>query len=203
MKTIEVKLYSFNELSEEAKQNAIKKEGNNEHRLNYDWYEFVYEDWMQKIQDVGFDISKIYFSGFWSQGDGAMFEYDGLDDKLKLEFINQLPLSDMRKGWLINNISISGKGKQRGHYYHEKSCSHSIYWEVDNGDLHWSRDLYKWLESFSDDFENWIEDKYIDLCCDLYKALEDEYDYLMSEDTIRTELSEDDFTEYTEDGNRY
>jgi len=106
----------------------------------------------------------------------------------------------MRKQWIINNVYVSSKGHHRGHYYHEKCCSHSIYWEVVNGDLHWSTNFYKWLESFAYDFEGFIVDKYEDLCRDLYRSLEKEYDYLTSEGAILESLEANEY-EFDINGN--
>lgn len=57
MKTIEIKLYSFNELSEEAKQKAIEKLFNI--NVYYNWWESVYEDAKNiGIEITGFNIDR-------------------------------------------------------------------------------------------------------------------------------------------------
>ena len=204
MKTIEVNLYSFNELSEEAQKFAIEKTQNSENYLDYDWYESTYEHHKELIQAAGFDIDRLYFSGFWSQGDGAMFEYSRFEGEILLnQFIDQLKLSPMRKNWIKNNICVSGKGTQGGMYFHENSCSHSINWEVDNGDLHYTRPFYQWLESIGEDFEDFVTKIYKDLCQKLYKALENEYNDLKSDETVKDYLMQDEFREYLENGEIY
>ena len=200
MRTIETKVYSFNELNEDAKQKAIEQVRNDEYRLCYDWYEFTYE-YFKENQNY-FDIDKIYFSGFWSQGDGAMFEYSRLNESLKEEFIDSLPLSNMRKNWLRNNVSISGKGSHSGHYYHEGCCYHAIYWEVDNLDISWSSNLGKFIESYSIDFEDFVISKYKDLCRDLYRELEKESDFLNSDEAIINDIEANDI-EFLEDGTKF
>lgn len=200
MTTVEVNVYKFEELSDIAKEKAREwfRKGN----LDYDWWEYVYEFHKEKIEAAGFDVTNMYFRGFWSQGDGAMFEYDYLNDKLRLEFINQLSLSPMRKDWLINNTTISGKGKHHGRYHHEKSCDHNIYWEVDNGDLAYGTLLYDWLDSFAADFEEFVIDKYEDLCYELYKALEEEYEYLNSDEVVDETIMANEY-DFDEDGDRF
>lgn len=43
MKTIEIQLYKFQELSEDAKRTAIQKCRENENYLSYEWYDyFIY-----------------------------------------------------------------------------------------------------------------------------------------------------------------
>lgn len=200
MTTVEVNVYQFDELSDAAKEKA--REWYRNGGFDYNWYEYIYEDFKERAKEAGFDVTNIYWSGFWSQGDGAMFEYDYTSDKLRMEFINQLGLSPMRKGWLINNTMTSGKGKQRGHYYHEKSCDHNIYWEVDNGDLAYSTLFYDWLDSFAADFGEYVIDIYEDLCCDLYRALEEEYEYLNSDEVIDETIMANGY-EFDDDGNRF
>ena len=176
MRTIEQKIYSFTELSEAVQKKVI--EDNYNINVHHEWYEYIYEDFISN--NKYFEVDNIYFSGFWSQGDGAMFEYSLIKQELIDEFIDSLELSPMRKQWLENNICISGKGKHSGHYYHENCCSHSIYWEVDNGDLDWTSNFYQWLKSFAEDFEDFVVDRYRDLARDLYRSLEKEHDYLTS-----------------------
>jgi hypothetical protein len=197
----EVKVYSIDDIKNDKELLEKVIEKYRDTNVNFDWWDFIYEDFKER-NDEYFGIGKIYFSGFWSQGDGAMFKYTSISDRLKDIFIDGLDLSPMRKGWLRNNVSVSGKGVQRGLYYHEKSCDHTIWWEVDNGDLNWDRPLYQWIESFSNDFENFVEELYVDLCADLYSTLEKEYTHLTSDEYILESLESNQY-EFTEDGNIY
>lgn len=57
MKTIEIKLYKFSELPEEAKEKAIEKLSNI--NVDYNWWEGVYEDAEQiGLKLTGFDIGR-------------------------------------------------------------------------------------------------------------------------------------------------
>lgn len=199
-KTTETIYYSIQEVKENSELLEKVLERNRFMHVDFDdWHDFIIEDFKEKIEAAGFNISIIYYSGFWSQGDGAMFEYSSISQDLLKEFTDTLDLSPMRKGWILNNVYASAKGTQRGHYYHENSCSHEIYWEIDNGDLNWDRPLYKWLESFADQFETFLVDKYIDFCGDIYHALEKEYDYLTSDEFI-IQSFEDNDTHFLENG---
>ena len=206
MKTIEIKLYKFDELSKEVQDKVLSK--NRDINVHDDWHEFVTDDWMEEIiPSKGFNPKQIYFSGFWSQGDGAMFEYDGISDDLLKEFVDNIligteHLSPMRKQWILNNIYVSVSGKHRGHYYHEGCCSHTIYWEVSNTDINYLPNFYNWLMSFADDFEWFLRDKYNDLCRELYKALEESYDYLTEDRQVAETLYANDY-DFTEDGDNY
>jgi hypothetical protein len=206
MRTVELKLYKFDELSKEVQAKVTEK--NRDINVYDGWHEFMIEDWINEtIPSKGFDATRIYYSGFWSQGDGAMFEYDGIKDDLLNKFLDTMligtePLSPMRKQWILNNVYVSAKGIHRGHYYHEKCCSHSIYWEVDNGDLHWSTTFHQWLMSFAGDFEAFVIDKYEDICRDLYNALEESYDYLTDDRQVAETLYANDY-DFTEYGDMY
>jgi hypothetical protein len=196
--TTVTKLFKFEELTPEAQEKAI--EANRTVNVEYsDWHECTIDQFKEAATEKGFEVGNVYFRGFWSQGDGAMFEYSRLDNTLRVEFIKSLNLSPMRESWLVDNTCISGSGSQKGLYHHEKSCSHSIYWEVDNGDLHWSTNFYKWIESFGPAFEEFIIELYEDLCHQLYKSLEKEYEYYTSEEHLREYFVEMDW-EFTEEG---
>lgn len=72
-------IYTFDELSDAAKEKA--REWYRNGQLDYDWWDSVYDDANKIASIIGIDIDRkgkntpsIYFSGFWSQGDGARFE---------------------------------------------------------------------------------------------------------------------------------
>lgn len=200
MKTIEIKLYSFDELSEEAKDKAIEDARNNDGYLDYEWWDSVYEDYKENIIAEYFDVTKMYFRGFWSQGDGAMFEYDGITDKLFNDFVDSLDLSPMRKQWLKTQGCVYAQGRQSGLYYHEKSCSHRIYLEP-NFSWQSAENFANWIESFQDDFEEYVKDEYVELASSLYSALEKEYNHFTSDEVIK-ELIINEY-DFTKDGEIY
>jgi hypothetical protein len=195
-------VYSFDELSEEAQQKAI--ESNRYYNTEYeDWYESVYMDFIEQAKKEGFYVENMYFSGFSSQGDGAMFEYS-TNDKIFEDFIDNIligkeHLSPMRKEWMRTQLYACAEGRHRGRYYHEGCCSHKIYWQL-NGNVHYSTNLGQWLLAFQDDFEWFLRDRYNDLCHSLYKSLEAEYDHLTSDESIKEILIENNY-EYDIQGN--
>ena len=84
---IEIITYRFNELSDPAKEKARAwyREGG----IDHDWFECVYDDFERVCTILGVTLETrsvrlygggtrpkpcIWFSGFWSQGDGASFE---------------------------------------------------------------------------------------------------------------------------------
>lgn len=74
-KTVTTKLYQYAELSEKAKEKA--REWWMKHCEHDNWQsdqEWVYEDTTTIAAALGIDIDKIWYTGFWSQGDGACFD---------------------------------------------------------------------------------------------------------------------------------
>ena len=193
MRTIETKVYTFDELSEQAKQKAIE----NHYDIN------MHECWHESITEEPTEVLKyfknpiIYFSGFWRQGDGAMFVYDGITEALKNEAINSLKLPEWKKA-ILKAGYMYAKGKHEGHYFQEKSCGHYLDFEPDNG-----QQYYKNIERLYEEcflaIENFIIEKYEHLCKDLYRSLESLYNELTSGEAI-IEAIEANGYEFTEDG---
>jgi hypothetical protein len=73
MKTIQLHLYDFAELDEKAKAVAI--EADRYINVDFNWWEFIYDDFIAICKTIGITIEKenIFFSGFYSQGDGSGF----------------------------------------------------------------------------------------------------------------------------------
>lgn len=198
MRVIETKVYTFEELSEEAKEKAIEK---NRH-MNVDywlWYHDVYDTFKEKYSSL-FEITNIYFSGFCSQGDGAMFEYGGITDKLIDEFIAQLELSPLRKKIVKDIFYFSGSGKHKGYYHNEHCCWHIINIECTYA---YREGYYPNIDEFmyelQVDFDAYVREKYIDLAKELYQSLEDEYEWHTSDEAIEELLIEGEY-EFNENG---
>lgn len=86
---IEKVVYKYDELDDKAQERAYEKWAEN--ALDYEWWDCSYDDFDSVATALGFSIDrkdsswisngithhsqmpKIYFSGFWSQGDGLCF----------------------------------------------------------------------------------------------------------------------------------
>ena len=181
MRIVETKVYQFEELSATAKEVAIE---NHRDVNTYDgWWDPIFEGITEQGAALGFDITDIYFSGFYSQGDGAMFEYETINDTLLHAFVDSLDLSPMRKSWLKTQTFARGIGKHRGHYYHENCCSHNIDFEPNFG---WgaSVNFYNWINSFYDQFEDFVIAEHKTLCRELYSRLSKYNDELTSDQYV-------------------
>ena len=96
MKKITINLYSFNELSPEIQKKVL--DDNRTINVNYNWHDFIYDNWKEKLTSFGFINPEIYFSGFYSQGDGACFDAD-----IDLETVLKNAPEEYKKLILANN----------------------------------------------------------------------------------------------------
>lgn len=193
MRTIETKLYKFEELTKEAQQTAIEK--HNYINVEYfDWYESTVEMFKENTKD--FEVEKVYFSGFYSQGDGAMFEYSEISQDLMNEAIDNLLLPEYKKNAMIKESIFSAKGTHQGHYSHEKCCYHNLNFEANDSEHENINDLFY---THHIELENFVTEKYEEIAKQLYRELESENDYLTGEEAIKETLIANEY-EFTEDG---
>lgn len=178
--TITYEGYTFDELDEDAKNRARSWYAE---ELCQDWYDAVYDDFLEIAKILGIETTakKIYFSGFWNQGDGAMFEgrysYKPGSVKAIMEYAPQdtelhriaKTLQEIQRPYFY---SLGASIKHSGHYYH----SHSNIITVDN--CYTYQDVTRQTE---DDLSEALRD----LMDWLYKTLETEYEYLTSDESIK------------------
>ena len=197
MRVVETKVFTFAELSNSAKEVAL--ENNRDINTHFDWYEPIYEGFKEQAEEVGFQVEDMFFSGFWSQGDGAMFTYCGFNDTLLNNFVDQLDLSDADKVILKAQGVVSGKGLHRGNYYHEKSCEHHVWLESNNPDWEYATDL---ISQHEDAFNEYVIKTYEDLCGELYGDLREYHDELTSDDCVAERLIDSEY-EFTGSGQTF
>jgi len=193
-KIIKTKVYQLDELTEDAKETA--REWYREGALDYEWYDSVYEDAKTIAGLMGINIDKIYFSGFSSQGDGACFEgnysYAKQSVKKVIEYAPQdqnlhrivKALYQLQK---INFYQLEAHIEHTGHYYHEFCTRISAY----NSNGYISVEAEDELTEILRDFMHWI-----------YRQLETEYDYLLSDESVDETIKINEYT-FTEDGRRF
>jgi len=195
--TTETEVFAYSELSEQAKEKAREwyRNGN----LDYEWWEGVEEQYTTACALFGLDISRIMFSGFWSQGDGASFTgtysyKKGALQTLKKEFPQWTELHDICKRLTQmqkpNFYGVSVDISQSGRYSHEMTMSFnvSVYIEGVGG-------RYDIPEGLEED----VADIFRDLARDIYKSLEAEYEFLNSDEQIEEAILCNDY-QFTEDG---
>lgn len=191
MRVIETNAYTYDELSDEAKEKA--REWYRSATASDDFFsECVFDNAATVADLMGIDLcwtrpgnpanpykQTIYYSGFYSQGDGACFEctyqYKAGAGKAvaahapedeELQRIAEA-LQTLQKRYFYK---LRGSTKHRGHYYNSRSMDIAL-WHVD--------DEYRTIPEHDDfdelmrDFADWI-----------YKELERSYDDQNSDDFV-------------------
>lgn len=181
---IKATVYRLDELSDTAKAKA--RDWYREGALDHDWYEFVYEDFECICDMLGVSLRSkpvrllgggkrqkpcIWFTGFWSQGDGACFEgqyryapgavrkirdYASKDDELH-RIAAALQAIQRR-----NFFQLSASIVHRGRYHHEYCMEISVARDGPTG------------QDMTSDAENEVVETLRDLARWLYRQLERE-----------------------------
>jgi len=194
MKTItkKYKVYNFNELNEAAKEKAI--ENNRDINVDYEWFDGEEDYFKEDMDKLGFQVDKIYFTGFYSQGDGACFEgqikvYDYLKYNKKLSKFKNL-------GKTAKEEDLTVTIKHSGHYCHENSM------DFEDDSYYLSKELtekqIKELDQVIEEIKTLSKQQAIKL----YANLEKQYEYLTSSKAIIETIELNDYT-FLEDGTQF
>jgi len=229
MKTITVQLFEFKELQKKIQEKILEKHRNVNVDYN-EWYDCTYENWKEKLKEMGFENPVISFSGFWSQGDGACFDctefgLEKLATKLEYNPVEAELLKIMEPEICIESYD--------NHYCHAKTRHVNVQWrsccwtiarkiakanpnelplfisdempEEDRELLETRLKHPKAGVSDPDDlqkkFEEALEELRIDLCQDIYKTLETEYDFLISDEAVQETIEANEW-EFTASGRK-
>lgn len=189
--TKEYIVYDYNDIlnNETLKKKVLEKH----YDINVDfddWDSCIIDDWTEKLTNIGFCNPKIYYSGFWSQGDGACFEISGVDWELLLKNYNC-----KHKQWILQFLQnyccgYIRKNRFGYHYSHEKTR----YFELENNCCF----SYFRIENQLKNIENYIENLRYELSCQLYSDLEKGYDYLTSEAAILETIQANEYEFYSD-----
>ncbi len=209
---IETTVYRLDELSDAAKDKARAwyREGG----FDYDWYDAVYEDFRRIAEILGLELRTrpvrlmgggirhdpcIFFSGFWSQGDGACFEGSySYRKNAPAEIRAYAPqdtdlhrIADILQAVQKRNFyQLRAEVSHRGHHYHEYCMAIAV--ERDGSAA----------QVLTEDAEDTVIEALRDLARWLYRQLEREYDWLTSDEVVDETIIANGYT-FTEDGRRF
>lgn len=204
MRTEQIKIYKFDELSDKSKETAIA----NNHYINLidGWYEYEMDNFHNDVlEKYGVDIplENFRFTGFCSQGDGASFTVDFTPKEIdvllsKLNFTYSSP--SIRS---ICENNLDGCIERIDYQYYHK---YTVQVNIDNiirwNDKEIPAALVSKIDYDIERIQKIITVWKNDLCDLLYKNLEDEYDYLASDEAIREALIANE-CEFLEGGTGY
>ncbi len=171
-----------------------------------DWWEYTYNEFTESMEQVGIEVERMYFSGFWSQGDGACFDGRIGDTKLFLDKHFTPTDYPMIRKLVSSGGSIVFKCSHRGHYYHENCTSFDVdcdlfaYVMDKPTDFHEQvvEGMDKQLDVEMDDFEKESVEIFKNYMRDLYRKLEKEYDYLVGDEAVKETIIANDLNETDE-----
>lgn len=205
-------VYRFPELSDAAKEKA--RSWYRERGIYDDWWDAVYEDFERVCEILGIRLKTlpvrlmggrtrqkpcIWFSGFWSQGDGASFEGYWSHAKGAIHRIRAYAPKDETLHGIAdrfqaiqrrNFYQLSAEASHRGRYYHEYCMSVDV-----------TRDSANWQPP-TEDAEEIVTEVFRDLARWLYRQLQAEYDHLTSDEAIEAGIIVNEYT-FTDTGRRF
>lgn len=199
MRTIKKYVFEFSELSDSAKEKA--RDWYRQGECDYEWWDYVYELAKTAGGMLGIDINRIYFSGFWSQGDGACFEGSysyrkGWRKALASEFGGELLAELTKLGEQLQKVqsrvfySGTASTQQSGHYQHSGCMAVSV-----DCDEKYGQSAFSELEDELTDVLRWFADW-------IYGQLEKEYEWLNSDEQVDESIAANGY-EFNEDGSIY
>ena len=209
---IETTVYTINELSDAAKENA--RVWYRQHGLHDEWYDFVYEDFETicgilgvtlatspvRLYDGGTrDKPQVFFRLSWSRGDGASFagRYSyarGAANAIRTHAPQDTELhriADALQAIQRRNIwQLHGSIRHRGRYCHEYTMAIEV-----------ERDSPTWQPP-TDDAEDTVTEALRDLARWLYRQLRQEYEHQTSDAAVDETIAANQLT-FTAEGRRF
>jgi hypothetical protein len=192
----------FEELDQRAKDNAISQYG----EPPDDWYESVYSCYIgdKAVEATGMLVDQIYYSGFYSQGDGASWTGRiNLDDFIQHYVKPEHPdagrytvlLELMREDWISIRALIYTNSFMYVHSGGMKLEGVDITADIDadDNDSVFTQGIFQGagikgvaraidVESLVNDLEEWVLAEAKSLADEIYIALRDEYEHYTSEE---------------------
>ena len=203
MRTLSINVYKYEELADDAKEKVLAAQRNVNVRFN-DWFELIVDAWKCSLEEFAFFAPRIYFSGFYSQGDGACFECDSIYSDRLFESV-RVEIDTFSKefqevfktkeealfNFMENYVSFTIETSIH-RYCHENT--RYIDWDIHSDD-----EKAKHFEKFIDEIGEWLEEKRKTFCKEIYQQLEEEYEEQTSDDSVIYTVSSNEY-EFLEDG---
>lgn len=174
--TEERTVYKVQELEGSAREHALQWIA--EASIHDQWWDFTYEDAKTIGALMGIEIRDIYFSGFWSQGDGACFTGSYYYKRGSVQAVTEHAPQDEELHRIVREL----RNIQRRNFYqlaasvthrHRGSHEHSVDITVET---------HSQYAGVTADDEEALADVLRDYMRWIYRQLEKEHEYLTSEE---------------------
>lgn len=171
--------------------------------VQYKWWDFIYEQFSTETAPAkGFSVTNMFFSGFWSQGDGACFTGKVGDWKILLAALNKpetwAEVADAY-GWHLQIASRSNYCHSGTMYAGEEDLGvpEGFNNPFDEDDDPLRFDAWQQAHGHKYPTEHQLDDLIDEIIAlarsladDLYSKLEAEYEYLTDDETVIAYLLE-------------
>lgn len=172
-----------------------------EHRYinveNENWWEWIEDKFKERMQKIGVRVERIYFSGFYSQGDGACFTGSLVEVDRYLDLCHTWKYPMLRK-LLEANGKLYVSCSKSGRYYHEYSTHFDVSCDTFADVIECFTNSYKEIIAAQDIelfkelevFEDTLKRQWRKYMSELYSELKKEYEYLTSDDMVWSAIKE-------------
>ena len=166
--------------------------------IHHEWWDCVYEMFIEDMEQIGIEVSanKIWFSGFWCQGDGAGFEGRVKDWAKMFKHLGLLLKLDNYRDNLaymqFRSTYPRGNCMEYDYYFDLEVCPY------DEDDEPLQYNLWYFMRPSAkdvDDLETKLIEVFEEAANKLYKDLEAEYNYLTDDEQIIEYILEKEFDE--------
>jgi hypothetical protein len=184
--------------------------------VDHDWWDSTYDDFKQICEILGIELDgrEPSFSGFWSQGDGAswtgkyraqglgyaglapLYTYDQAPTKMREHFGDEELHRIADELCLLARIygAVYAKvGGSSNHYVHEMTM------QIDEWEFYDAEGDEDVPEEIAEHVDNTLIELFRDLARWLYNSLENEHDYLTSDEAVIETLEANEIEEDEEE----
>lgn len=171
--------------------------------VDYDrWWDAVAGGFIEDMKAVGITVDRMYFSGFASQGDGACFEGSITDSLAYLDHHHAGQYPMIRK-LIEHGGDVYAKCRHTGRYYHEYCTTFSVGADYMLAVLPCPTEFHETvaeqlqagLDTEVAEFETSVIEQWRTYMQQLYRKLEEEYDYFTSDEAVWETLEANELTE--------
>jgi hypothetical protein len=193
METRTYTVYKFNELPAESQAKALEKY----RYFNVDfqsWDEPILEGAKEDLKAAGFEEAEIFYSGFYSQGDGASFE--AVCNLKKL--MEGLPKKFNTLKRFVNNERIKGhilKNSYGNRYSHENTR----YFEFEEDFANGEKELTDKQRKLLNELQEILEKERYSHSLKIYRSLRQDYEELTGDEAVKDALLSNDY-DFTVEG---